>query len=78
MSDLDRSGKERIIDTPVSENGCTGAAIGASLCGYRPIMIHPVVIYDFSRRPARQPSHKWSCSVARLTRQHHSRNYQSW
>ena len=42
MTDLDRDfGTERIIDTPVSENACTGAAIGASLCGYRPIVIHP-------------------------------------
>lgn len=36
-------GVERIIDTPVSELGCTGAALGASLCGYRPIVIHPRV-----------------------------------
>src|SRR6185503_8283612 len=34
-------GVERIIDTPVSELGCTGAALGAALCGYRPIVIHP-------------------------------------
>lgn len=32
MTDLDREfGTERIIDTPVSENACTGAAVGASL-----------------------------------------------
>lgn len=36
-------GEERIIDTPVSELGCTGAALGAALCGYRPIVIHPRV-----------------------------------
>ena len=42
MTDLDKKfGKERIIDTPVSELACTGAAIGASLAGYRPIMVHP-------------------------------------
>jgi acetoin:2,6-dichlorophenolindophenol oxidoreductase subunit beta len=42
MTDLDRRfGRERVIDTPVSELACTGAAIGASLCGYRAIMIHP-------------------------------------
>lgn len=42
MTDLDHEfGTERIIDTPVSENACTGAAIGASLFGYRPIVIHP-------------------------------------
>jgi pyruvate dehydrogenase E1 component beta subunit len=36
-------GVDRIIDTPVSELGCTGAAVGAALCGYRPIIIHPRV-----------------------------------
>lgn len=42
MTDLDKLfGKERVIDTPVSELACTGAAIGAALCGYRPIVIHP-------------------------------------
>ena len=44
MSNLDKEfGKERVIDTPVSEHGTTGAAIGASLCGYKPIVIHPRV-----------------------------------
>lgn len=42
MRDLDKEfGHERIIDTPVSEDACTGVAVGASLCGYRPIVIHP-------------------------------------
>lgn len=42
MQDLDKAyGVHRVIDTPVSELACTGAAIGASLCGYRPIMVHP-------------------------------------
>lgn len=42
MLDLDKKfGRERVIDTPVSEAACTGAAIGASLFGYRPIMVHP-------------------------------------
>lgn len=42
MTDLDKQfGRSRIIDTPVSELACTGAAVGASLCGYRPIVIHP-------------------------------------
>ena len=35
MTDLDKKfGKERIIDTPVSESACTGAAVGASLAGF--------------------------------------------
>jgi len=42
MTDLDKKfGKDRIIDTPVSELACTGAAVGASLAGYRPIVVHP-------------------------------------
>ena len=30
----------RVIDTPVSENGITGAAVGAALAGMRPILFH--------------------------------------
>jgi len=42
MTDLDKEfGVERVLDCPVSEMATTGAAIGASLCGYRPIMVHP-------------------------------------
>ena len=44
MLELEKEfGKERVIDTPVSEAAVTGAAIGASLCGYRPIVLHPRV-----------------------------------
>ena len=42
MKNLDKKyGKERIIDTPVSESACTGAAVGASICGMKPIIVHP-------------------------------------
>jgi len=42
MRDLEKEfGKHRVLDTPASENACTAAAIGASLFGYRPIVIHP-------------------------------------
>ena len=42
MTDLEKKfGKDRVIDTPVSELACTGSAIGASLAGYRPIVVHP-------------------------------------
>ena len=42
MTDLDKKfGKARIIDTPVSESAVTGAAIGASLNGMKPIVVHP-------------------------------------
>lgn len=42
MTDLDKEfGAARIIDSPVSETAVTGAAIGAALGGYRPIVVHP-------------------------------------
>jgi acetoin:2,6-dichlorophenolindophenol oxidoreductase subunit beta len=37
----DRFGPGRVIDTPVSENCVTGAAVGAALAGMRPIVVHP-------------------------------------
>ena len=44
MTELDREfGKERVIDTPVSELATTGVAVGAALSGRRPIVIHPRV-----------------------------------
>lgn len=42
MADLDKKfGKERVIDTPVSEWATTSAAVGAALNGLKPIVIHP-------------------------------------
>lgn len=42
MTDLDKKfGVDRVIDTPVSESACTGAAVGAALAGMKPIIVHP-------------------------------------
>ena len=42
MQDLDKKfGKERVIDSPVSEGVCTGVGVGASLFGHKPIIVHP-------------------------------------
>jgi pyruvate dehydrogenase E1 component beta subunit len=42
MQDLDKNfGVARIIDTPVSESAVTGFAVGASLAGSKPIVVHP-------------------------------------
>ncbi|MDD5491937.1 MAG: pyruvate dehydrogenase complex E1 component subunit beta [bacterium] len=38
---LEKFGSSRVIDTPVSENGITGAAVGAALAGMKPVMVHP-------------------------------------
>jgi pyruvate dehydrogenase E1 component beta subunit len=38
---LEKFGSERVVDTPVSENAVTGAAVGAALVGMRPIVVHP-------------------------------------
>jgi pyruvate/2-oxoglutarate/acetoin dehydrogenase E1 component len=34
----DKFGKERVRDTPISELGFTGAAVGAAMAGYRPVL----------------------------------------
>lgn len=42
MEGLDKKfGRERIVDTPVSENAVTGLCVGAALNGMRPICVHP-------------------------------------
>lgn len=42
MNDLEHQfGKERVLDTPVSENSTTGMALGAALTGLRTIVVHP-------------------------------------
>ncbi len=37
---LEEFGRERVFDTPLSEDGMTGIAIGAALGGLRPIHTH--------------------------------------
>lgn len=39
-------GEERVIDTPISENAMTGAAVGAGITGMKAIIMHPRI--DFS------------------------------
>ncbi len=38
---IDKFGEQRVIDTPVSENSMTGAAVGAALAGMRAVVVHP-------------------------------------
>lgn len=38
---LERFGERRVIDTPVSENAITGAAVGAAIVGMKPVVVHP-------------------------------------
>ena len=37
---VDRFGSDRVVNTPLSEDAMTGAAIGAALAGLRPIHVH--------------------------------------
>src|SRR5216683_2490656 len=42
LKDMDKEfGRARVVDSTVSENATTGAAIGAAICGLRPIVFHP-------------------------------------
>ena len=62
MKDLDKLyGKKRIIDTPVSENAVTGAAVGASLCDTKPIVVHPRMDFMlYAMDPIINQAAKWS------------------
>jgi pyruvate dehydrogenase E1 component beta subunit len=40
---LQMFGPKRVIDTPVSENAVTGAAVGASIAGMKAVVVHPRV-----------------------------------
>lgn len=44
---LERFGEARIIDTPVSESGITGAAVGAAIAGMKPVVVHPRMDFMF-------------------------------
>ena len=44
---MPKFGSKRVIDTPLSENGLTGIAIGAAAAGMRPIMFHPRMDFMF-------------------------------
>ncbi|MBI4272906.1 alpha-ketoacid dehydrogenase subunit beta [Candidatus Uhrbacteria bacterium] len=40
---IETFGQDRVIDTPVSENGITGVAVGAAVVGMKTIVVHPRV-----------------------------------
>ncbi|PIU99301.1 alpha-ketoacid dehydrogenase subunit beta [Candidatus Wolfebacteria bacterium CG03_land_8_20_14_0_80_36_15] len=44
---LKKFGSKRVIDTPVSENAVTGAAVGAAISGMKPIIVHPRMDFMF-------------------------------
>lgn len=65
MTDLDKKfGIDRIIDTPVSESACTGAAVGAALAGMKPIVVHPRMDFMlYAIDPIVNQAAKWSSMV---------------
>lgn len=62
MTGLEKKyGTHRIIDTPVSEAACTGAAVGASLCGMKAVVVHPRMDFMlYAMDPIVNQASKWS------------------
>src|SRR5438874_13392402 len=62
MTDLYKQfGSDRVIDCPVSELGVAGAAVGAAICGYKPIVVHPRVDFMIlAVDPIVNQAAKWS------------------
>jgi len=58
---VEKFGKERVIDTPISENGITGVAVGAAIAGMKSIVVHPrmdFMLYAFD--PIINEAANWS------------------
>ena len=61
----EKFGDERVIDTPVSENGVTGAAVGAAISGMRPIIMHPRMDFAlYAMDPIINQAANWSYMTA--------------
>lgn len=45
---LEKFGKKRVFEIPLSENAVTGMALGLALNGYRPVMIHQRADFAFT------------------------------
>ena len=50
-----RFGKDRCIDTALAENGVTGIAVGAAVCGMRPMLVHMRMDFIPLSRPDNKP-----------------------
>lgn len=58
---VEKYGEKKVIDTPISENAITGAAVGAALSGMRSIVVHPrldFMMYAFD--PIMNEAANWS------------------
>lgn len=44
---VDKFGPDRVLDTPISEQGFHGAAIGAAMMGFRPILEYQISEFEF-------------------------------
>ena len=48
---LDRFGPKRVIDTPITESGFAGLAVGAALAGLHPVFVGPPSCYSLADPP---------------------------
>ena len=54
-------GKDRVIDTPVSEAATTGSAVGAAIMGLKPIVVHPRMDFMlYAMDPIVNQAAKWN------------------
>src|SRR5881275_3752876 len=70
---IDRFGKERVIDTPISEAAIVGAACGAALMGMRPVAEFQFIdfitpAFDMLTNYAAKCRFRWGASIAAVFR----------
>ena len=56
---LEEFGPNRVIDTPISEEGFVGMAVGAAMRGLRPVV--ELMYDDFATECADSAASPWSC-----------------
>jgi len=44
---MDKFGEKRVVDTPITEMGFAGVAVGAALQGLRPMFVVSILIFAF-------------------------------
>src|SRR5947199_8616170 len=70
---IDQFGKERVIDTPISEAAIVGAACGAALMGMRPIAEFQFIDFitagfDMLTNYAAKCRYRWAANIAAVFR----------
>src|ERR1700694_3395885 len=73
---LEEFGKDRVLDTPISEAGFTGLAVGAAMTGMRPVV--DIMFGDFITLTMDQMVKRTTMGATRRSAAQHSQSLHAW